>query len=184
MKIKYILIISLMAVCQIAFGQADIEKYGTAKFESYQDIDGIKQLKVVWDFNFQDPEAIKIAFNAIGALMKATAEFGPSNFEPLKIVVVTHGPEVVVFDKRNFEKYKDLVIRANSLAQQGVKFEICRNAAAVAGSVPENMYGFATVVPAGPYALAYWQAKGYSLNAVGATVPTPVKTAFNKDTIH
>jgi hypothetical protein len=29
--------------------------YGVAKFTAYSDIDDIKQLKVVWDFNFTDP---------------------------------------------------------------------------------------------------------------------------------
>ena len=73
------------------------------------------------------------------------------------------------------------VDRAASLASQGIRIEICRNAVKAAGYQPEDLYGFVTVVPAGPYALAYWQAKGYSLNAVGATMPTPPISALNKD---
>ena len=42
------------------------------------------------------------------------------------------------------------------------------------------LHGFITVVPAGPYALAYWQSKGYTLNAVGATMPTPPISDLNK----
>jgi hypothetical protein len=48
------------------------------------------------------------------------------------------------------------------------------------GIRPEDFHGFVNVVPAGPYALAYWQAKGYSLNAVGATMPTPPISAFEQ----
>ena len=77
-------------------------------------------------------------------------------------------------------KYKDIVDRAASLAKQGVRFEICRNAAAAQGFKPEDLHGFVTVVPAGPYALAYWQTKGYTLNAVGATMPTPPITDLNR----
>ena len=157
--------------------------YGTSKFSSYADIDSVKQLKAVWDFNFVDPKAVGGVLNNIGALLKATADFGPHEIDSLKVVVVTHGPELVVFAKVNYSKYKEIVDRAASFAQQGVRFEACRNAAAAQGFAPEDFHGFVNVVPAGPYALAYWQAKGYSLNAVGATTPTPPISAQNKDDI-
>ena len=158
--------------------------YGSARFSPYADIDSVKQLKTVWDFNFVDPKAVGIVFTSIGTLMKATADFGPREIEPLKIVIVSHGPELVVFAKKNYAKYKDLVDRAASLASQGVRFEICRNSAAALGFAPEDLYGFATVVPAGPYALAYWQAKGYSLNAIGASMPTAPITDLNRADIN
>lgn len=137
-------------------------------------------MKTVWDFNFVDPKAVGVVFNNINALMKATAEFGPREIDPLKIVIVSHGPEIVVWAKKNYGKYKDIVDRAASLTKQGVRIEICRNAAAAEGFKPEDLHGFVTVVPAGPYALAYWQAKGYSLNAVGATMPTPPISELNR----
>ena len=158
--------------------------YGSSKFSTYSDIGEVKQLRAVWDFNFVDPKAVGVVFNNISALLKATADFGPHEIDPVKVVVVTHGPELVVFAKKNYGKYKDIVDRAASLAQQGVRFEACRNAAAAEGFGPEDLYGFVTVVPAGPYALAYYQAKGYSLNAVGATMPTPPISALNKDDVN
>jgi len=157
--------------------------YGSAKFAPYADIDGLKQLKVVWDFNFVDPKAVGVVFNNLNALLRATHEFGPHEIDPIKVVIVSHGPEVVVFDRKNYGKYKEIVDRAASFAQQGVKFEICRNAAAAQGIAPDDLHGFVTVVPAGPYALAYWQAKGYSLNAVGATMPTSPISDLNRDDI-
>ena len=39
-----------------ALAQSADAPYGTAKFAPYADIDSIKQLKVVWDFNFVDPK--------------------------------------------------------------------------------------------------------------------------------
>lgn len=162
---------------------AEDPPYGKASFSAYADIDSVKQLKTVWDFNFVDPKAVGVVLNNIGALMKATAEFGPHEIEPLKIVVVTHGPELVVFARKNYAKYKDIVDRLASLSKQGVRFEACRNAATAEGFAPEDLYGFVTVVPAGPYALAYYQTKGYSLNAVGATMPTPPISALNKDDV-
>jgi hypothetical protein len=157
--------------------------YGTSNFSSYADIDSLKQLKVVYDFNFVDPKAVGVALNSVGALLKATADFGPHEIDPLKVVVVMHGPELALFAKVNYPKYKEIVDRAASFAQQGVRFEACRNSAAAQGFSSEEFHGFVHVVPAGPLALAYWQAKGYSLNAPGATMPTPPISAFNIDDI-
>jgi hypothetical protein len=182
-KTLSVLAISLAAAGS-ALAQTADAPYGTAKFAPYADIDTIKQLRVVWDFNFVDPKAVGFVFNNVNALLKATTDYGPKEIDPIKVVIVTHGPEVVVFDKRNYAKYKDIVDRAASFAKQGVKFEVCRNAAAVQGIAPEDLHGFVTVVPAGPYALAYWQAKGYSLNAVGATMPTPPISELNKADLH
>jgi intracellular sulfur oxidation DsrE/DsrF family protein len=154
--------------------------YGSAKFAAYPDIDSVKQLRMVWDFNFVDPKAVGFAFNNLAALLRATAEYGPSEIDPIHVVVVSHGPELVVFARRNYAKYKAIVDRAASFAQQGVRFEVCRHAAEALGIAPEDLHGFVTAVPAGPYALAYWQAKGYALNAVGATMPTPPFSDLNK----
>jgi intracellular sulfur oxidation DsrE/DsrF family protein len=170
----------LVGCIPLAHAQQANAPYGSSAFAAYDDVDSLKQLKVVWDFNFVDPNAVGMVFNNLGALMKATAEFGPHEMDPLKVVIVSHGPELVVFAKQNYAKYKAVVDRAAALAKQGVRFEMCRNAAAAAGFKPDDFHGFVTVVPAGPYALAYWQAKGYSLNAVGATMPTPPVSALSK----
>jgi uncharacterized protein len=146
--------------------------YGSATFRSYPDISELRQLKVVWDFNFSDPNAAALGLNFVGALIQATAEFGPHEIDPIQVVIVSHGPEAVVFAKQNYGKYKEIVDRAASFAKQGVKFEICGRAAAAQGFEPKDLHGFVTAVPAAPYALAYWQAKGFTLNAVGATMPS------------
>ena len=175
----------LAAMCTVGAlatfsGPSAAQNYGVSHFESYADIESVKQLRVVWDFNFSDPRSVNIIFNNVNALLRATHEFGPNEVDPLKVVIVSHGPEVVVFARQNYAKYKEIVDRAASLAKQGVRFEICRNAAAAEGFAPEDLHGFVTVVPAGPYALAYWQAKGYSLNAPGATMPTAPVNDLNR----
>jgi len=89
----------------------------------------------------------------------------------------------VVFARKNYQKYKETADRAAALAKQGVKFEICRNAASFLGFAADDFHGFVTLVPPAPYALAYWQAKGYTLNAVGATMPiTPLSDLNKADT--
>lgn len=156
------------------------EPYGTAKFSAYADIDDVKQLKAVYDFYFPDPKGIGLVLSAINSLMAMTAEYGPREIDPLKIVVVSHGPELVAFAKRNYGKYKEIVDRAASLASQGVHFEVCRGAAASLNLKPEDFHGFVTVIPSGPYALTYWQMKGYGLIPGGFTLPQRYKNEFNK----
>jgi intracellular sulfur oxidation DsrE/DsrF family protein len=181
-----LIILALLSIASPAMA-ADTKSqapYGTATFSSYKDVDQIKQLKAVFDFYFLDPQQTAIVFNNINALLKATHEFGPKEIDPVSVVVVSHGPELVVWDKRNYAKYKDIVDRAASLAQQGVRFEVCRNAAAALGLKPEDLHGFVTVVPAGPYALTYWQQKGYALIPGGSTTPSKPLTSANKDDVH
>ena len=177
--VKFSLACAVLLIGTIVSPAQANDPYGTAKFESYKDIDKIKDLKVVWDFNFPDPRSVATVFNYVNALLNAVEEFGPHEIEPAKVVVVSHGPELVIFAKKNLAKYQDIVDRAASLAKRGVRFEICRNAATFLGFKAEDFHGFATLVPPAPYALAYWQAKGYSLNAVGATMPITPLSEFN-----
>jgi uncharacterized protein len=168
----------------LATAQSADTPYGTAKFAAYSDIESVKQLKVVWDFDFVDPKAVGIVFNHLNGLLKSTSEFGPHEIEPVKVVIVSHGPEIVVFAKKNYKKYKEIVDRAASFTKLGVKFEICRIAAAAQGFAPEDLHGIVTVVPAGTYALAYWQSKGYTLYASGATMPTLPISDLNKGDVN
>jgi intracellular sulfur oxidation DsrE/DsrF family protein len=163
-----------------AAAQAADAPYGTAKFAAYPDINELKQIKVVWDFNFVDPKAVGFVFNYVNALLTAASEFGPHEIDPIKVVIVSHGPEVVVFARKNYAKYKDIADRAAAFAKLGVRFEICQNAARFLGFNADDMHGFVTLVPPAPYALAYWQAKGYTLNAVGATMPTTPLSDLNR----
>jgi intracellular sulfur oxidation DsrE/DsrF family protein len=167
-----------------AAAQTSDAPYGSAKFAVYPDVADLKQLKIVWDFNFIDPKAVGIVFNFINSFMRSVSEHGPHEIEPFKVVIVSHGPELVVFARKNYEKYKEIVDRAASLAKQGIRFEICGLAARFQGFAPEDLHGFVTVVPAAPYALAYWQSKGYTLNAVGATMPTLPISDLNKADIN
>jgi uncharacterized protein len=86
----------------------------------------------------------------------------------------------VVWAEKNYAKYKDIVDRAASLAMRGVRFEIYRNATAALDLEPKDLHGFVTVIPAGIYALTYWQNKGNAYAAVEATVPTPPISSSNR----
>ena len=78
--------------------QTNEAPYGAATFSSYADIDKVKELKVVWDFNFSDPKAIGVVLNNLNALLRATAEFGPHvRFCPLADVPWLNNLSMVAF---------------------------------------------------------------------------------------
>ena len=176
-------LVAALAAAGAAIGADGEAPYGRAHAESYADIDALKQLKAVYEFYFVDPAGVDAVLNSVKALMISTSEFGPNDFEPLKLVIVSHGPELVVWDRRNYARYKDVVDRAASLSEQGVRIEVCRNAAATLGLKPEDLYGFLHVIPSGPYALTYWQNKGYALILGGATALTRFVTPQNRDAV-
>lgn len=170
----------LVSTAALAAPEED-SPYGSATFSGYDDIDSLEQLKVVWDWSFKDPNQAGVSMNFLGALLRATTEFGPKTIDPVKAVVVSHGPEVVIWAKQNYAKYKTIVDRAASFAQEGVRFEICRNDAAALGYKAEDLHGFVHVVPAGPYAITYWQNKGYAYIAGGSSDPIKPVTKYNKN---
>ncbi len=123
--------------------------YGTAKVDMHE----YPTINAVFDLNYEDPQKINILYSFV----KNTAK-------PLKgkMVVVTHGPEIRLFAKENYEKYEGIVSRMAELAADGVEFRMCNNALRAAGYKPEDMHGFITVVPAGFPEIAYLQSQGYS----------------------
>ena len=133
-----ILIAACIAVAGIALARKGRRRTARRNSRATPIIDKVKQLKVVWDFNFQDPKTVGVVLNNLNALLKATSDFGPKEIDPLKVVIVSHGPEVVVWAKKNYGKYKTIVDRAASFAKQGVRFEICRNDARALGFKPED----------------------------------------------
>ena len=176
----FLILLAIGALPARTFADEAPSPYGRAAAETYPDIDKVGQLRAVYEFFFPDPATVDLVLNSVKALMVATGEAGPTDFEPLRIVVVSHGPELVVWDRRNYAKYKTVVDRAASLAGQGVRFEVCRNAANALGLRPEDLHGFLHVIPSGPYALTYWQNKGYALVLGGATTWTRFVTPENR----
>lgn len=122
--------------------------YGTAKVDMHE----YPTINAVFDVNYEDPHKLNILYNFV----KNTAK-------PLKgeMVVVTHGPELRVFAKENYDKYQGIVDKMAELSEMGVKFSMCNNAMKAAGFDATDMHGFITVVPAGFPEIAYLQSKGY-----------------------
>ena len=64
------------------------------------------------------------------------------------IVIVMHGNEIPFFATENYAKYKELMLRAQSLTYDDViKFRMCRIAAKGHGYEPKDIHGFVEIVP-------------------------------------
>lgn len=148
-------IASATAVLLVAVGlgtpaySEEFAPYGSAKVDMHE----YPTINAVFDVNYDDPNSLNILY----AFVKNTSK-------PLggKMVVVTHGPELRVFAKENYEKYQSIVDKMAQLADAGVDFRMCNNAMRAAGYKPEDIHGFITIVPAGFPEIAYLQSKGYS----------------------
>ena len=159
---------------------ADTSPYGESQFHVWPELEAVEELKIAFDFNFNDPQGIERALYPVSFILKTIQEYGPATFEP-NIVVVLHGSEVVALARQNYQRYQAIVDRASRLADLGVKFEICVVAASALGFQPEDFHGFVDIVPLGTYALAYHASKGYAVIPGAATVPAPLINTHNSD---
>lgn len=80
------------------------------------------------------------------------------------IVLVLHGNEIDFFARKNLDRYRDLMRRAQSLTiGTTIEFRMCRVAARGRGYAPEDIHGFVTVVPMADAELVRLQAEeGYA----------------------
>jgi intracellular sulfur oxidation DsrE/DsrF family protein len=154
--------------------------YGSSQYYVWPELKNLEELKVAFDFNFNDPKGIERALYPVSFILKTIQEHGPISFEP-NIIVVSHGSEVVAWARQNYEQYKDIVDRSARLAELGVKFEVCVVAATALGFEPQDFHGFVNVVPLGTYALTYHAHNGYAVIPGAATLPYPLINPDNRD---
>lgn len=80
-----------------------------------------------------------------------------------RIVIVLHGDEIPFFAIRNYEKYKGLMAKAQSLTVGGiVDIRMCRAAAKRRGFDPQDIHGFVTMVPMADAEIAELQKQGFA----------------------
>lgn len=158
LAIAAVAVSALALAVPTAFAE-EFAPYGTAKVDMHE----YPVIDAVFDVNYEDPNKLHILHAFVNNTRK-----------PLKgkMVVVTHGPELRVFAKENYEKYQGIVDKLAALAKEGVEFRMCNNAMRAAGFEATDMHGFVTVVPAGFPEIAYLQSQGYQyINPI----PLPVR---------
>ncbi len=105
-----------------------------------------KPQKVVYDVSVDSVKKLNSVLDRASYLSKIT---GADPFDS-SIVLVLHGSEINFFAIKNFEKYKELMQRAQSLVEGEVlKIRMCRIAAQGHGYETEDIQGFVEMIPMG-----------------------------------
>lgn len=118
-----------------------------------------EKLKVVFDVTRDSPAYLASVLDRASYLSILN---GANPFDG-KIVLVIHGGAIPLFAARNYQKYKALMDRAQSLSVGDVvEFRMCRLAARNAGFAPNDIHGFVTMVPMGDAEIIQLQQQGYA----------------------
>ena len=105
-----------------------------------------KPMKVVYDVTSGDADELAHVLDRASYLSKIT---GADPFEQ-SIVLVLHGASPRFFAIENYDKYKELQSRAQSLTVGDVvKIKMCKLAAEGQGFEPADIHGFVELVPMG-----------------------------------
>ncbi len=119
-------------------------------------------VKVVYDWNLSSPEDVNQALNYISNHLKAYTQYSP--LAEVEIVVVSHGPELAIFAKKNHKQFEEVINRIKSFHESyGINFYVCYNAARALGFSQEDFPSFVILTPAGVAKLAALEEEGYRL---------------------
>jgi uncharacterized protein len=137
-----------------AFGE-DAAPWGRAKIveKTYS-----KQ-KVVYDVS------VKTVAQLENVLDRASYLSALNDADPFdsKIVIVLHGDEIGFFAIRNYPKYRELMVRAQSLTVGGIiDIRMCRVSAHRRGFEPQDIHGFVAMVPMADAEIIDLQKQGFA----------------------
>jgi intracellular sulfur oxidation DsrE/DsrF family protein len=80
-----------------------------------------------------------------------------------KIVIVLHGDEIGFFAIRNYAKFRELMLRAQSLTVGGIiDIRMCKVAARRRGFEPSDIHGFVAMVPMADAEIIDLQKQGFA----------------------
>ncbi len=143
---KLLLPLTFLATSIFAFplfaGNSDSAPWGSAKDIATE----YKPQKVVYDVHVKTVEAVESVLDRASHLSAIT---GADPFDQ-SIVLVLHGKELNFFAIKNYEKYKTLMQRAQSLVESEVlTIRMCKIAAQSQGYAPKDIHGFIEMIPMG-----------------------------------
>jgi uncharacterized protein len=100
--------------------------------------------KVVFDTTYGSLAALTSVLDRASFISQLN---GADSFET-KIVIMLHGEAIPFFASKNFAKYKDLMVRAQSLSVGDViEFRMCRASTLLQGFKVKDIQGFIKMVP-------------------------------------
>jgi intracellular sulfur oxidation DsrE/DsrF family protein len=140
---RYVFLVLLSITLPGHYALADNNApWGSAKLTETE----YKPQKVVYDVHVKTVEAIESVLDRASYLSTIT---GADPFDQ-SIVLVLHGSELSFFAIKNYQKYKEVMHRAQSLVEsEAITIKMCKIAAQSQGFSPEDIQGFVEMVPMG-----------------------------------
>lgn len=137
-----LILLNLSISTAVIAGNTDKAPWGSAVVTPTE----YKPQKVVYDVHVKTVEAVKSVLDRASYLSTIT---GADPFDQ-SIVLVLHGKELSFFAIKNYEKYQDLMKRAQSLVEsEALTIRMCKIAAQSQGFAPEDIHGFVEMIPMG-----------------------------------
>jgi uncharacterized protein len=155
MTIRLFLLICVLWLSAVAASDDSPAPWGHAKAVAKT----YGKQKVVYDV------AVKTVAQLENVLDRASYLSALNDADPFdsKIVIVLHGDEIGFFAIRNFAKYRELMVRAQSLTVGGIiDIRMCRVAAHRRGFEPPDIHGFVTMVPMADAEIIDLQKQGFA----------------------
>lgn len=135
---------SLLVVCifvsQTLHAEEALSPWGSAS----EIMQAYSKQKVVFDTTYGSLEQLTSILDRASYLSQLN---GADPFDT-KIVIMIHGEAIPFFAGKNFAKYRDLMVRAQSLSLGNVvEFRMCKASARLQGFKPADIHGFIKMVP-------------------------------------
>ena len=139
-----------------------------AASSEYAALEGVKQVKAVFDVSLGSPKVANIVFWAVKNVYEDKSVRALS--KPPQVVVVFHGPAVKLIstnqkdfkgsDKEALDEFANMI---RQMKKDGVKLEVCLYALKVLGVDPATILPEVDKVGNGFISVVGYQAKGYSV---------------------
>ena len=139
-----------------------------AASSEYVALDGVKQVKAVFDVSLGSPKIANIVFWAVKNVYEDESVRALS--KPPQVVVVFHGPAVKLIstnhkdfkdsDKEALDEFANMI---RQMKKDGVKLEVCLYAVKVLGVDPATILPEVDKVGNGFISVVGYQAQGYSV---------------------
>lgn len=140
LTLSFVFIITLC--CNLPLQAESLSPWGSARVLTTE----YKPQKVVYDVHVNSVKQVESVLDRTSHLSKIT---GADPFDQ-SIILVLHGEEIHYFATKNYDQYKDLVNRAQSLVESdALKIRMCKIAAASKGYQENDIHGFIEMVPMG-----------------------------------
>lgn len=138
--------------------------------QEYKALEGVKELKTVFDYGHGSPEAALVIFPAIRGVYQSKSVTSLPQAPTAVIVFHDQAVKFLSTERKGDEKEKETLDKVAEMIRQfkkdGVRMEVCMYAVKVFGVNPDNIMPEIEKVENGWVAVSGYQAQDYSLIAI------------------